>query len=724
MKSFECGLALFLLFFIVLIHPVSAAVTVESTSFESESDATEGYSDSSGNDWNWYEDFPRTGSHGPHVDGSAYNERYSKNTGIDLTSYYDCTLSVWFRIEGNWDYNEYICLDYSSNGGSSWNRNSGHSGDLCVAQNYGTDDGAYHLISYNLLDPTSVIDFRWRFRAYVTSSSEDGYVDDLTLQCNDIKPTITSVTDSPNLQTAGQDVQFSVDWDDGDEGETVQIHVCKSNSITGSVCDDGSWCDSTGFTADDPVNCNYTTQSSDEGVNDYYAFVCDDYSACSVSESGDFTVVLFVIGDDICESELGENCTNSPDDCNVDYTDCHTCEISGTDCYYPYWDKYYSEGQNCCGSGSQCGTESMSMFTCSAAAGNWTCNDGFEDCDSTGNCRCHTSAGKTICDPTQTLYNQCCGEVVVGEDDAFSYYRNGYWTTDGFGSPKCCSNDNMCINSTGDCVIGSESDGYANCNDGADNDCDGLVDCDDDGCGSSVYCSPQFASFSFDCSIDTINIIWNVAYEGGSSITMNCILNDLPTENCSYIGSPGGGSCYIETPNYDTDQDGTLSRTVQNKLNCTVYDTTDPTYSTEDVANFYPVEFEVSMPSEVALIVGDPSPFVITIKNLGTLTDAYNVEVTTSDSEVLTIVDGMQTTESLQTAYSHQIYTNLILLSSEATASADVKVTSMTYTSIEFDPDGTELIVRGGYKSLPDFGPFGILQVMVFSAAILVSFLF
>ncbi|MFH1592123.1 MAG: roadblock/LC7 domain-containing protein [Candidatus Woesearchaeota archaeon] len=103
-------------------------------------------------------------------------------------------------------------------------------------------------------------------------------------------PTITSASDSPDPVDEGSDVTFSVDWDDADAGDKIKVHLCKTDAITGQVCDGGSWCDSSTFTTSNPESCAYTTSASDIGVQDYYAYVCDDDNACSSSSSGTFTV--------------------------------------------------------------------------------------------------------------------------------------------------------------------------------------------------------------------------------------------------------------------------------------------------------------------------------------------------------------------------------------------------------------------------------------------------
>ncbi len=161
-------------------------------------------------------------------------------------------------------------------GGGSW----------CDSSSFTTDDPATCSHTTQLADVGTSPNNYYAFvcdDGGACSSSTSG-----TFTVENDPPTITSVSDTPDPQTAGLDVQFSVDWYDPDAGEQVKIHICKTGAITGQTCDGGSWCDSSSFTTDDPTTCSYTTQVTDAAVNDYYTFVCDDSNACSSSTSGTF----------------------------------------------------------------------------------------------------------------------------------------------------------------------------------------------------------------------------------------------------------------------------------------------------------------------------------------------------------------------------------------------------------------------------------------------------
>lgn len=105
-----------------------------------------------------------------------------------------------------------------------------------------------------------------------------------------VVPSVVTVADSPDPVVEGSEVAFTVDWSDGDTGEQVQVHICKTNSLTSQACSGGSWVSSGGFAATNPIVVNYTTTAGDVGAQDYFAFVCDDEAACSSGTAGTFTV--------------------------------------------------------------------------------------------------------------------------------------------------------------------------------------------------------------------------------------------------------------------------------------------------------------------------------------------------------------------------------------------------------------------------------------------------
>lgn len=226
---------------------------------------------------------------------------------------------------------------------------------------------------------------------------------------------------------------------------------------------------------------------------------------------------------------------------------------------------------------------------------------------------------------------------------------------------------------------------------------------------------PEFDSFSFDCSIDEINIYWDINYYR-DDVNVQCTLNDDPNNRCDYSGPTGSNGCFIDSPDYITTQDGELTRTVQNKLNCTAYDSL---FSTENINNFYPVAFEISIPSSVSVLLGDAYSFAFTIKNTGTLTESYDISMITDNEESLIIYEPNQNTENLTTNAAQKIYTDITLLNADTNVDLIVTVTPDTYPDIQ----STNVVtVKGNRQNLPEFGRYGILGVLAGSIVIL-SFL-
>ena len=107
-------------------------------------------------------------------------------------------------------------------------------------------------------------------------------------------PTISSVSDYPDPRETGNDITFSVDWNDAD-GEGIKMLICKTSNFTPGAspsCDDGQWCSNDdNYDSTDPITCLYTTQTEDvNGSKNYYAFVCDNDPSCSNYTSSTFTV--------------------------------------------------------------------------------------------------------------------------------------------------------------------------------------------------------------------------------------------------------------------------------------------------------------------------------------------------------------------------------------------------------------------------------------------------
>lgn len=229
-----------------------------------------------------------------------------------------------------------------------------------------------------------------------------------------------------------------------------------------------------------------------------------------------------------------------------------------------------------------------------------------------------------------------------------------------------------------------------------------------------------FTSFSFSTTSSQLNVNWVTEYSG-ILVNVTCKLNDV--QSCTYTGSPGGGSCTISSlsPLYNTTPDPTgQPRTVANQLACTAYDTSNSSIKYEKVVSFYPRAIEVSVPASMNPTVGDTQNLLITVKNNGTLTDSYNVSVTSADLNLLKVTGGTQYTQNLDTNDVQQFYVGLTLLVSGRLTKANATVRSNSQSTIQFS---MPVSVIGTEKSLPEFDAFGVLQIIAM-AALFASFLF
>lgn len=234
---------------------------------------------------------------------------------------------------------------------------------------------------------------------------------------------------------------------------------------------------------------------------------------------------------------------------------------------------------------------------------------------------------------------------------------------------------------------------------------------------------PEILSLSMSANIDQVYVSWITDYP--EDVNVECTLNGA--QMCTpfpYSGKSGGGSCVIENPSYNMNKDpsGEL-RTVKNTLACKAYDQLYSGAYSEQTKAFYPISFQVSMPNSISSTVGDETNLAITIKNNGTLSDSYKIKIVSSNPDRLLVENGDQTTSILGTNYIQQIYSKLIMLTTQS-ASATVQVSSELselYQKISFQG---ALSMKGGVVSLPDFDVFGMVQIILLSSLVLVSFLF
>jgi len=259
------------------------------------------------------------------------------------------------------------------------------------------------------------------------------------------------------------------------------------NVANNANCDDGLWCngaetcdpaldcqagtapncnDGVGCTDD---SCNETTDSCDNVANNAN---CDDGLFCNGAETCD-PALDCQAGTDPCPGqtcdEVGDVCV--PSACNNN----STCE-SGEDC-------------------NNCPSDCVSGTSSGAVCGNGVCEAGDgEDCVSCpADCngvQGGKPSGRFCCGDGDGVNPLPCSDPVCS--------TGGWICTDvpaGGGGSYCCGDGfcdagEDCTNCALDCAGPSEI-----CGDGADNDCNGLIDCDDAACSGLPECQPV------DCSV-------------------------------------------------------------------------------------------------------------------------------------------------------------------------------------------------------------------------------
>ncbi|MFH1585527.1 MAG: hypothetical protein ABIB79_02050 [archaeon] len=115
------------------------------------------------------------------VDGAATNAWLRPINTFDLSSYLSATVSAQIYIESGLDLGEYVCMDYSCNGGLTWNMNSGGdgaTGGLCQDGNRDTENVWREVtIDVNTVCGSLPSNFWIRFRGSMNGVNEDANVD-------------------------------------------------------------------------------------------------------------------------------------------------------------------------------------------------------------------------------------------------------------------------------------------------------------------------------------------------------------------------------------------------------------------------------------------------------------------------------------------------------------------------------------------------------------------
>lgn len=240
---------------------------------------------------------------------------------------------------------------------------------------------------------------------------------------------------------------------------------------------------------------------------------------------------------------------------------------------------------------------------------------------------------------------------------------------------------------------------------------------------------PTIESLGFSTSLSQVNIYWIIDMSG-TPVDVECRINNDPTKNCQYSGDPGPNGCTVMGSDlYILTSSGIESRTMPNTIDCEACDNNAlpvPDCVTRS-ETFYPLAFGVDAPPRIVAVVGEDYSIAITVNNSGTLADGYTITATSSDPQTLSIKDGELSTQTIEQGHYQRLYIDSMIISSAQSADVDLSVTSnISRDNVPSYGDITYTVIIPAYgsdKSLPDFGWFGILQIML-AAAVLVSFLF
>jgi hypothetical protein len=289
------------------------------------------------------------------ADGGNADVLMTITNGLNVSNQTSCNLTAVMQIHSNFDGNEYLCLDYSTDGGTSWNMNTGSDGaigGLCQDGNVDTET-AWRNVTYNF-NPAGIQSFKFRFRQNSNNANEDGYIDNVNLTCysNDA-PVISNITASNTTFKGGSTITIYANTTshgvNDTENDTLYFYCDSTNTpnSTNTDCTGGTLTDSARpyiFT------CTYAAPSTDTSYtefcrvydgNSYSSAVNVTYTTDSTaptttitSVAGDTAASYFDSDNDgrtdiIISGETGMSCRWSSSD--VAYSGMsNTCSVSGT----------------------------------------------------------------------------------------------------------------------------------------------------------------------------------------------------------------------------------------------------------------------------------------------------------------------------------------------------------------------------------------------------------
>jgi hypothetical protein len=223
--------------------------------------------------------------------------------------------------------------------------------------------------------------------------------------------------------------------------------------------------------------------------------------ACIPANEGPF-------GDPTCSDGVDNDCDNLIDSADPDCADCipsgadNQCDGIDNDCN-GFVDDGYVPTPISCGVGE-----------CAGNTGQLACVDGstVDTCDPLAGAVVEGPAGDPTCG--DTLDNDCDGDTDAAAADCVDMVCSDY------GSKAECNNDPNCEwqgnPNTGTCVdvagcTPTSPDEVGLCDDGIDNDCDGVTDCNDTAdCGDDPVCQMDCSMYNKQRQCERNGCVWDV----------------------------------------------------------------------------------------------------------------------------------------------------------------------------------------------------------------------
>jgi len=225
----------------------------------------------------------------------------------------------------------------------------------------------------------------------------------------------------------------------------------------------------------------------------------------------------------------------------------------------------------------------------------------------------------------------------------------------------------------------------------------------------------------------SFTIDWNVTYNPPAQhdITVECVINcDQETEDCSAAEQclpspstlPAGdiGGCAVTNPTllpkkiYGSDE----------FFSCKMYNPIYPEYPSYKKIIYSSLDFSFSV-SGMSANAGESFNLPVGITNLGLISDNYHVvvEPLAASASYVTVENGDVYTEVATTDEAAIVYPRVTVLVARPvflgiTITSEAEPLVMEYREIQ---------ITGGVVSMPEFGLFGLLQIMIIAVAIVVS---